>query len=120
MSANQCMGCQSGWPFKWHAEGAPAYHVVVGGYPGERVACTKNLYDIPTPGHCSLGTSRPRPDGGAAYAPAIPAGVYAALDPACEGKDQTVLFMFVSEKDFELMLEVDMAFIDWLRRRNIL
>jgi hypothetical protein len=112
---NQCMGCQAGWPFKWPGD----YHVVVGGYPGERIWCTRNTYDIPTPGHCALASSRPRPNVGAAYAPAIPTGAYAAFDPAV-GKDQTILFTFVTEEDFTLMLEVDLAFTDWLRRRNIL
>lgn len=50
---NQCMGCQAGWPRKWL--GSPVrsvakgryVHEVVGGYPHEIVACTKERYEIP-------------------------------------------------------------------------
>lgn len=36
---NQCMGCQAGWPLNPRGS-----HVVIGGYPGEIVACTKDRY----------------------------------------------------------------------------
>lgn len=40
MSDNQCMGCQAGWPIRG------GNHKVVGGYPGELVACTKERYTL--------------------------------------------------------------------------
>jgi hypothetical protein len=113
---NQCMGCQSGWPLKWHAVGAPAYHCVVGGYPGERVACTKEKYDISTSGHGSLGEGGSRTCDWSANAPAVAPRVHAAFDPA-EGKDQTFIYSTVTEEDFALMLEVDRAYIKWLETR---
>lgn len=47
-TVNQCQGCQAGWPiitrtfpFGRHVE----FHVVIGGYDGERCSCTKHLYE---------------------------------------------------------------------------
>jgi len=114
---NQCMGCQSKWPI---LRGTYDRHIVPGGYPGEMIWCSKNTYDLPTPGHCSLGACRPRTDDRTTDATSIPAGIACADFAAPGTKDQTVLFTHVTEEDFTLMLEVDVAFIDWLRRRCII
>lgn len=114
---NQCMGCQGKWPT---LRGTYDRHIVPHGYPGEMIWCTKDTYDIPSPGHCALGASRPRTDDRTTDAPPMAPGVYAALDPAAPGEDRTVLFTHVTEEDFTLMLEVDVAYIDWLRKRCII
>ncbi len=44
---NQCMGCQAGWPLKPRLVGSFFVHEVVGGYPHEIVACTKDRYATP-------------------------------------------------------------------------
>lgn len=51
---NQCQGCQAGWPIEQHKPWPPnwqpdtiktiAFHIVVGGYEGEKCLCTKHLY----------------------------------------------------------------------------
>lgn len=79
---------------------------------------------IPTSGHCALGRSRPPTYDWTTDAVTMAARIACADFPAEGTTDQTVerrlLFSFVSPEDFELMLEVDLAYIDWLRRRNIL
>lgn len=46
---NQCQGCQAGWPTVEHKpwpKWTPVmiFHIVKGGYKGERVMCTKDRY----------------------------------------------------------------------------
>lgn len=46
---NQCQGCQAGWELRRYtlkgiSKVGPLQHLVSGGYPGERVACTRDLY----------------------------------------------------------------------------
>jgi len=114
---NQCMGCQGKWPT---LRGTYDRHIVPSGYPGEMIWCTKNTYDIPTPGHCALGKNREDADTISNDAVAMAAGTAHADFAAPDTKDRTVLFTHVTEEDFTLMLEVDMAFINWLRRRCII
>lgn len=50
MSSNQCQGCQAGWELEEHKPlpkgSKPMYfHLVKGGYEGEKVLCTKNQYE---------------------------------------------------------------------------
>ncbi len=55
---NQCMGCQAGWPLTPTRD----RHAVVGGYPGEGVACTRARYENPNPiqttNYCELCSAR--------------------------------------------------------------
>lgn len=41
--ANQCMGCQAGWPLETRGAHS-SIHLVVGGYAGEICSCTKDKY----------------------------------------------------------------------------
>ncbi len=46
---NQCQGCQAGWPTEkhkpWPVGSKPMeFHLVEGGYKGEKVFCTKERY----------------------------------------------------------------------------
>ncbi len=49
LAVNQCQGCQAGWeavdkePF-FSCDDAIVFHLVDGGYCGEMVLCTKDLY----------------------------------------------------------------------------
>lgn len=52
---NQCMGCQAGWPIR---EGTNC-HEVSGGYPGELVACTAEMYSSKTGKSGDSSPSRP-------------------------------------------------------------
>ncbi len=83
-----------------------------------------NEAQLPTQGHCCLGACRPRPnnfpDESAAMAKGIPSVDFAAPNTKDETVARRVRFSYVSEEDFTLMLEVDMAFVDWLRKRNFL
>ena len=54
-NSNQCQGCQAGWPTEEHRPWPPSwqvdktktitFHVVVGGYEGEKCVCTKSKYE---------------------------------------------------------------------------
>jgi hypothetical protein len=41
---NQCQGCQAGWPIVEVKMFNRVMHEVVGGYPNEKVVCTKKDY----------------------------------------------------------------------------
>jgi hypothetical protein len=49
LAANQCQGCQAGWPIKEHSPWPSGskqmrFHEVAKGYPGELVMCTAHRY----------------------------------------------------------------------------
>ncbi len=81
--------------------------------------------DISKAGHCSLGACSSYGDGWGTISSPTPARIIGADFAAPNTESETVVWdhtnlSFISEEDFDLMLEVDLAYVDWLLRRRFI